>query len=156
MFDEADFLQTAAEMQNLVPLQASGFFACRMIGCDKSLPVCRMLNHIRYHHKLHFIKHATDMANPQNDVDFIFTLMPNANKCLALRIPKFGLFFLIWKVHPAANNSHILSTWVQGVFPNRAARAFRFSMELKLSNSTVTYRDFVSLFVRDIDHLSNI
>lgn len=147
MFDEGDFLQTAAEMHNVAPLQAKGLFACRMIGCDKMLPACRLLNHIRYHHKRHLVTHATDMANPQNDVDFNFTMMTNASKCLALRIPKFGLFFLLWKVHPAGNNSHILSSWVQGVLPNDPARAFRFSLELKLSNSSVVYRDFVRLVI---------
>lgn len=38
------------------PVQAKGSFICRMNKCGESLPICRLLNHIRYHHAANFIE----------------------------------------------------------------------------------------------------
>lgn len=125
VYPEAVPFETAAELHRLgLPTE---FYA--------TLPRCGILNNIKYHHNLN------------NDVEMSFTMRLNVSKCLAFRLPVFGLFFLLWKVNPGVNNTSILSCWVQTGIQCYHPQTFRFSLVLTLPNSTLTYTDSVSFIL---------
>lgn len=121
------------------PLQAKGIYACRMIGCNARLPVCRMLNHARYFHS-DFL-HTCKCEDP---VVLRWTIPSRTSSRKIIQTPYFGLFFFIYNVHKQAGETTI-NSWVQSVRPNAKAREFYFNLNLEYGDAQVSYKDYVSL-----------
>lgn len=129
------------------PIQAKGLFACRMIGCKENLPICRLLNHIRYFHKDQLIEVDKDEAVPmptQENYEYSgsWTFQCRNSFRRAIFIHNYGLFFLIVNFEKQLNDMSI-KAWVQCACPNDNARHFRFTLQLLYGPSLASYRDFV-------------
>lgn len=125
------------------PLQPKGIYACRMIGCNARLPVCRMLNHARYFHSdyLHTCKSTTECEDP---VVVRWTIPSRTSSRKIIQVPYFGLFFFIYNVCKQDGETTI-NSWVQSVRPNANAREFHFKLKLEYGDAQVSYTDFVSV-----------
>lgn len=130
----------------LAPLQPKGIYACRMIGCNARLPVCRMLNHARYFHSdfLHTCKTTKECIFEEDPVVLLWTIPSRTSYRKIIQIAHFGLFFFIYNVRKQAGETTI-NSWVQCVRPNAKAREFHFKLNLKYGDAQVSYKDFVSV-----------
>lgn len=135
----------AAANQPPAPVQGKGLYFCRMLNCAVQLPICRMLNHLRYWHKNSLVEVNLEEMSGNNDFEVVGkTLSGQQPSRLAYQLPKFGLFFIIFDVKKLPTGQSMYWAWIQCVCPNRAAREFRFTLELILNNAKITYSDFVS------------
>lgn len=128
----------------VAPVQGKGFYFCRMLNCPAHLPVCRLLNHLRYSHNDALVEVKAHENNMNHFEVFGKELSGQRSSRFAYSLPRFGLFFLIFNVRKLSTNQTVYTAWIQCVCPNRAARELRFTLVLHVNNARITYTDYVS------------
>lgn len=127
------------------PVQTPGHFRCRIAPCLALLPVCRLLNHVRYHHS----RQLTESRSTFMDQELQFFeqwKLPLRSMHRALQITRVGLFFIIMEVEMDKSRDDCkVSAWVEAVCSSGDARTFRFGCDFVCGQSVASYSDVVSL-----------
>lgn len=119
------------------PLQIAGSnIRCQMVNCQAALPICRLYNHIRYHHES-FYKEVKVDGDTTPVMEFS---IPPRNYRHAIKISSFGLFFLVINVNKEQGGT-TFKGWLQGTVPNKKARHYKYNLELTLNNLVAKYSD---------------
>jgi hypothetical protein len=140
-------LESLKKIHNIKsPLQPKGLFPCHMINCyEPFIPTCRILNHIRYHHKDFFTQTSSSIL----DMSATFNLeIPLKNYRHAIHIKDFGLFILSVDYDrenkdASKDSGHIVHAWVTIFGTRKMAKSFLYDVEVTAGNVKGTYSDLV-------------
>jgi hypothetical protein len=127
------------------PAQPRGFFPCHMLSCfEQFIPMCRILNHIRYHHKEFFTQTKSSVL----DMSATFNLeIPMKSYRHSIHISDFGLFTLfvdVDKDNKKDSGGQNVHSWVQIFGTRKMAKSFLFELDVTAGNVKASFSDLVN------------
>lgn len=117
------------------PIQIKGsHLRCEFSGCSAVLPICRLYNHLRYHHIKQYSELKPAVLGEYNThVELMLTIVVKepVKYTHGIKIFDFGLFFLrIHVKHADKTGTRVITGWLQGTVKNRDARIFKYELEV--------------------------